>query len=472
MREQDAETEMEGKTSGFEVRMGRRGFLAAMAAAAAAGCAGVGTSIGGGRKPNIVLIYIDDLGYADLGCQGSKDLRTPNIDTLARDGARFTDGYVTAPICSPSRAGLMTGRYQQRFGHETNTGGYKREIAEDIGLPTTERTMADLLRAAGCATCAIGKWHLGARDKYHPMSRGFGEYLGHLAGAHDYFKWEDEGWGPIYKGREPAEGEGYLTEVFSREGVSFVRRRASEPFFLYLAYNAVHTPMQAPQKYLEGFAEIADEKRRALAAMLSAVDDGVGEVLKALKEEGLEKDTLVFCISDNGGARANASSNEPLNGSKTTLFEGGVRVPFLMKWPGRIPAGMVCRHPVTTLDVLPTAVAAAKGELPKDRAIDGVDLIPYLKGEKEGMPHEVLFWRVGNKFAVRKGKWKLVRPRSGITALFDLSTDIGESKDLARERPEVVEKLLAEYSRWEKDKVEGLWEWKVRAAGPPREQGA
>ena len=451
--------------------MRRRDFLASLLAAAAAGCSGLdrlaSVQTQSQSRPNVILIYIDDLGYADLGCQGAADLKTPNIDSLAHSGVRFTSGYVTAPLCSPSRAGLMTGRYQQRFGHEHNTGNPARMLEDDIGAPTSEIMVSDLLKSVGYATGCVGKWHLGVRDKYHPLNRGFDEYFGHLGGAHSYLDWGDTGWGEILRGMKPAHGDQYLTDAFSREAVSFIQRHQRRPFFLYLAYNAVHTPMQAPQKYLDRFPGIADPKRRTLAAMLSAVDDGVGQILAALRDAGVEDDTLIFCISDNGGpTNANASLNVPLNGRKGSMLDGGIRVPFIVRRPARLPAGLVYDHPVSTLDVLPTALAAAGKDLPRDRIIDGVDLTPFLTGEKKGVPHDVLFWRMGPRYAVRKGEWKLVQERTGGQALFDLSADIGETKDLARERPEKLKELLDDHARWDSQMVDALWQWHTADTAP------
>jgi arylsulfatase A-like enzyme len=444
-------------------RIGRRDFLLALAAAAASGCVSLGGTRSDAtatqRKPNIVLILLDDLGYADLGCQGvSQDIRTPHIDSLARGGIIFSSGYVMAPVCSPSRAALLTGRYQQRFGHEHNTGDLAREIKDDIGLPTSEITLADILKAEGYATGIIGKWHLGANDKYHPLNRGFDEFFGHLGGAHWYTVWDDPNWGPIYRGMASAVGDEYLTDAFSREAVAFVQRHRNEPFFLYLSYNAVHAPMQAPQKYLDRFPHIADQDRRTLAAMLSAADDGVGQLLRALQQTGLEQDTLIFCISDNGASpNSNSSRNDPLRATKGSLYEGGIRVPFILRWPARVPAELVYHDPACTLDILPTALAAAGGTPPKGRIFDGVNLIPYLTEEKRTQPHGTLFWRWGENFALRKDNWKLVKSHQPAPRLYDLSKDISEADDLYEQEPRIVKKLMAEYSRWEEQMVEPLW---------------
>ncbi|MFC1735667.1 sulfatase [Candidatus Hydrogenedentota bacterium] len=440
--------------------LNRREFLASLGAMALAGCVHGSQGSSPDTKPNILLIFIDDLGHADLGCYGLKDAQTPNIDSLARDGVRFTDGYVTASVCSPSRAGILTGRYQHRFGHEFNINHAPRFRDMDMGLPTSEVTIADSLKEAGYVTGAIGKWHLGHREKYHPMNRGFDEYFGYLTGAHGHFNWNEEYWGPIYRDREPVEGNEYLQDAFSRESVDFIRRHKDEPFFLYLSCIAVHGPMQATKEDLDRHPDISNKMRKALAAMLSSLDDGVGEILETLRETGQDKDTLIFCISDNGGQPShNASLNTPFRAGKGSMYEGGNRIPYIMKWPGQVPGSMVYEHPVSTLDVFPTALAAAGGRMPNDREMDGVDLMPYLAGRKEGTPHELLFWRRGDEYAVRKGDWKLVRPRKAPLGLYNLSADIKEENDLIEKRPEKVRELANEYTRWCDKMTNPLWNW-------------
>src|SRR5262245_6447241 len=310
------------------------------------------------KKPNILIILADDLGYADVGFHGCKDIPTPNIDSIARNGVRCTNGYVSGPYCSPTRAGLLTGRYQQRFGHEFNPGG------GTAGMPVDQVTLADRLKKAGYATGLVGKWHLGSAPQFHPQKRGFDEYFGFLGGQHAYFPEKGNKADPILRGTEPVDEQEYLTDAIARESVAFIERHKKEPFFLYMAFNAVHTPMHATDKYLKRVANISDVKRHIYAAMLSAADDAVGAVLAKLKEAGLEENTLIFFFSDNGGptmkgTTINGSRNEPLRGSKRQTLEGGIRVPFAVQWKGKLPAGKVYDKPVIQLDIQPTALAAA-----------------------------------------------------------------------------------------------------------------
>jgi arylsulfatase A-like enzyme len=444
----------------------RREFLKTMGFAAASapalsilqGCAsaGQGRKVKG-KKPNIVVIISDDMGYADIGCQGCKDIATPNIDSIARKGVRFTNGYVSCPVCSPTRAGLATGRYQQRFGHEYNTGPPPGGLREQVGLPLTEVTIADVLKCAGYVTYAVGKWHLGMAPHFHPLKRGYDEFFGFLHGGHSYI---DPGLGtfnPILRGTEPVDEKEYLTDAFSREAVAFVERHRNERFFLYLAYNAVHTPMQAPQRYKDSFQHIKDKKRRIYAGMLTAMDEGIGKLLAKLQELGLEKDTLLFFINDNGGPTpANGSRNTPLRATKGTMYEGGIRVPFMVQWPGRLKAGSTYDKPVISLDILPTAAAAGGAKLPSGRKLDGVNLLPYLTGAKKQLPHEALFWRSGRNHAARKGDWKLVK-MGDETGLYNLASDIGEKKDLKAEKPDVLKEMQDAYERWNAQMIEHVW---------------
>ena len=432
------------------------------------------------RKPNVLILLSDDQGYNDLGCQGSKDIPTPNIDSLAKNGVRCTQGYVSSCMCSPSRAGLLTGRSQSRFGHEINWEG--RDDSGVRGLPLTERTLADHLKTAGYHTGCIGKWHLGDVAKFHPKARGFDEYFGHIGGSHDYFKAKDGGKGATYAlegwDGKPFEFEGYLTEVNAKAAREFIHRSKDAPWFLYLAFNAPHGPVQATQKYLDRFSHIKEEPRRTYCAMVSALDDAVGEVLAQLRADGLEDNTLIFFLSDNGGPlERNGSLNTPLSGEKGHTYEGGIHVPYLVQWKAGLPAGKVFERPVSSLDISATAMAAAKvAWAPAQDApakagaalpLDGVNLIPFFTGEKSGDPHEALFWRMKarNIWAVRMGDWKLVAAHGwhGIPAsvgsprLINLANDIGELHDVSGEHPAKFAELKAVFAAWEKTLPEPLW---------------
>ena len=359
--------------------------------------------------PNIVLILADDLGYGELSIQGNPQIPTPHIDSIAQGGTRFTSGYVSGTYCSPTRAGLLTGRYQQRFGHEFNPGPERTSVGT-FGLAIQETTLATRLKDAGYATGMFGKWHLGYRPEFLPINRGFDEYFGFLGGAHDYLDAISDPHNPIIRGARVVKEIDYTTDAFGREVVAFIEKHKSEPWFVYLPFNAVHAPLQATDKYVSRFAGIQDEKRRTFAAMLSAADDAVGAVLAEVRKQQLEENTLIFFISDNGGPTPQTTSgNGPLRGFKATTWEGGIRVPFLVQWKGQIPAGKVYDQPVIQLDILPTALTAAGVAISPDWKLDGVDLAPYLKGEKTDAPHAALFWRFGKQIAVRKGDWKLVK---------------------------------------------------------------
>ena len=449
-----------------------RQSVVALVAISLLGAAGDLSSSVQRRRPNIVMIVGDDMGYADIGVHGSRDIPTPNIDALARSGIRFTDGYVTGPHCSPTRAGLLTGRYQQRFGHEINMGG---NAGADGGLPTTETTMADRLKAAGYRTALFGKWHLCSGDRFHPLSRGFDEFYGFLGGEHSYFESSPTDKNPLYQDHSPVEASGYLTDVLTDRAVAFITREKSRPFFLYLAYNAVHTPMHAPEKYLARFKGIADEQRRTYAAMMSAMDDGIGRTVAALRAEGLEENTLIFFFSDNGGptmagTTINGATNTPLRGSKRQTWEGGIRVPFMIRWKGTLAEGKIDSRPVVQLDVLPTALAAAGVEPSANWKLDGVNLLPYLTGTQQGSPHQALYWRLFGHMAIRKGPWKLVKTTEGPVLaadttnpdlsgaqLFNLAEDIGEQHDHAATHAEKVRELADDWLRWSKEMAKPLW---------------
>jgi arylsulfatase A-like enzyme len=397
-------------------------------------------ALAGERPPNIVIILADDLGYADLGVQGSGDLATPHIDALAREGARFTNGYASAPVCAPTRAGLLTGRYQQRFGFEFNA---PEPRATEYGLPREEATLAERLKARGYATGMVGKWHLGFRPELTPARRGFDEFFGFLSGMRSYFPRPKAD--PILRGEVPVKETEYLTTAFGREAAAFVDRHRDEPFLLYLAFNAVHAPLQATDADVARFKDIVDPKRRTHAAMVASMDDAVGALLEKICHTGLEERTLVFFLSDNGGpTRETGASNAPFRGRKGQVYEGGIRVPLLVWWKGRVGA-QVRGEPVISLDVAATVLAAAGVEIPK--TFDGIDLLPLLDGKSARPPRDALFWRYGDQSAVRAGEWKLV-VREGREELYHLGRDAGERKDLAAAEPERVKALRDAYGKW------------------------
>lgn len=411
-------------------------------------------------KPNILVILSDDQGYADVGFHGCKDIPTPNLDRLAKSGLNCSNGYVTHPFCSPSRAGLLTGRYQQRFGHENNP--YFDPNNHREGLPTSEKLLPQFLRDAGYVTGWIGKWHLGAAPEFWPQNRGFAETFGFLGGGHRYQNWKP---GIKHDGREynlPIERNGHavpvtnhLTIAFGDEGAAFVRRHKNEPWFLYLAFNAPHVPLEPTPECLARFASIPDRKRRAYAAQVSLLDDAIGTVLEAVRKSGQQKRTLIFFFSDNGGpinaTHWNGSSNLPLHGGKGDVFEGGIRVPFVVSWPGKLPAGRVYNFPVSSLDVFATALTLAGIPLPTDRPPDGVNLIPYLSGSNTNAPHSELFWRTSDgKSAIRENQSKLIRNHQQPQQLFNLADDLRETNDLSTAHPDEIKKLGSALDAWNK----------------------
>jgi arylsulfatase A-like enzyme len=433
------------------------------------------------RPPNIVAIVADDMGYADIGVHGSKDIPTPNIDALAKGGIRFTDAYVSGPYCSPTRAGFVTGRYPERFGHEFNLLSPAQDA---FGLPLSETTIADHLKTAGYRTALFGKWHLGMGEKFHPMARGFDEFFGFLGGQHSYLDAEAATPNHLFDGRNAVAETSYLTDAFADRAVGFIKREKSHPFFLYLAFNAVHIPMEATDKYLARFPHIADAQRRTYAAMLSAMDDGIGKTLAAVGAEGLEENTLIIFFNDNGGptmagTTINGSSNAPLRGSKRQTWEGGIRVAFFIRWKAHLAEGRIDARPIIQLDVLPTALAAAGVQLQPQWRLDGVNLLPFLTNRMSGAPHEALYWRLGENMAIRKGDWKLVktseRPLQEVdpaifndlsdAELYNLADDIGEKKNLAGAYPEKARELAVAWQRWNKELVRPLWPAGGRGVG-------
>ena len=424
-------------------------------------------------KPNIVVLLADDLGYGSVSWYGS-EIPTPNIDSIARNGVGFTSGYMTAPVCNPSRPAILTGRYQQRWGKELNSQTLPPVGAARKSLPMRETALPAALKALGYATGAVGKWQLGMADGYHPLDRGFDSFFGMPSGS----RFVDAGWSNariapgheddgaadgtgrirgLFRDREQVALDAYLTDKLGQAGVDFIERHRDEPFFLYLAFHAPHSPIQTIDTYYQRFPQIENDTARIYAAMISAVDDWVGAVLDALRRHGLEERTLVIFTSDNGAAKTSdidGERNAPLIGHKRNLYEGGVRVPYVLQWRGTVPAGQRFTHPVSSLDIVPTVLAAGGTEEPSEPKLDGTNLLPYLTGVREGPPHESLVWRSGPNAAVRSGPWKLLVSESGIERLYDVERDPSETKDLASEHPEQVERLKQIFEEWSKDKVE------------------
>lgn len=413
-------------------------------------------------RPNIVFVLVDDMGYADLGCMGAKDIRTPHIDRLASEGLKFTDFFASAPVCTPTRTAFITGRWQQRVGFEWAMGftaeQYRRvngKWVEEpdklaLGLPSSETTIAEMLKKQGYATGAFGKWHLGYQPEHNPTRHGFDEYFGVLLGHADYYRYNYfDGTYCLRDGLEPVKAEGYLTDLISQRAVKFVQKHAKQPFFLYVPYNAVHSPYQPPNRPLPAvtYQNMYDGNRQGYAAMLEKVDEGVGMLLGELDKQGVLDNTLFVLSSDNGGERY--SDNAPLFNHKQTLWEGGIRVPCLMRWPAKLPRGKVVSQPAITMDLTATFLAAAGAK--SDRALDGIDLLPILMGQQP--PQERTFcWRVNRSNrqmkAVRHGDWKYVQD-AAVEMLFNLRDDIGERRDLAFRRPEILADLKARLKAWE-----------------------
>lgn len=420
------------------------------------------------QRPNVILIVTDDQGYRDVGFNGSTEIPTPNIDRIAKEGVRFTRGYVTYPVCGPSRAGMLTGRHQSRFGFDRNPNGDPADLRG--GLPRSEEIMSEMLKRGGYSTKLVGKWHMGTHPTLRPRNRGFDEFYGFIEGGHRYFPHEtrledisqskklyDWYYTKLTDNGMAVHFKKYLTDELSDRAVDFVSRKADadEPFFLYLAYNAPHAPLQATEEYLNRFSHIKDINRRTYAAMISAVDDGVGRVLAELDRKGLSEDTIIFFLSDNGGVMSgetgepSVANNGPLRGGKSQLTEGGVRVPFAMRWPRKLQGGSDYHRPVSSMDIFATLTSQI-GIAPRaDRPLDGVDLIPYLKGEKKGDPQPVLFWRMFDqkRYAMVVGDLKYIFNGKD-QMLFDLRGDVGEARSIAPVNKPMLEKLDSLYRNW------------------------
>ena len=421
------------------------------------------------QPPNIIVIMADDMGYADAGFAGATDIQTPNLDALAASGVTFTNGYVTHPYCGPSRAGLLTGRYQHRFGFGTNPA-YDPSNPY-MGIDPAETLFPKRLQEAGYRTGVIGKWHLGAAAPFHPHKRGFDYFYGFLGGGHDYFRIDlrqpvKEGYTQaLERNGRPAEFDGYLTTALSNDAVDFVESSQDSPFFLYLAYNAPHAPQQAPKEAIAKYSHIENSKRRVYAAMVDVMDEGIGKVIDALERNGLRDNTLVFFLSDNGGPQAtkqqptkwNGSSNTPFRGGKGNLYDGGVHVPFIASWPARIRNGTVYEKPVISLDIAATAVVCAGGRTRPAQDIEGANLIPLLTEETDDAPHDFLYWREGGgaRWSIlTAGRDKHVQDsRGGNPELFHLPGGVSERNDHADKEPELTKQLRDEWLSWDQSKI-------------------
>jgi arylsulfatase A-like enzyme len=423
------------------------------------------------QSPNVIIILADDLGYADVSFNGSKDIPTPNIDKIAHEGAKFTNAYVTYAVCGPSRAGLITGRYQDRFGYGRNPLFAPND--PNMGLPKSEETIAEVLKKANYKSVALGKWHLGAHETLRPLNRGFDDFFGFLSGGHAYFpelwtlndeyqvkKQYDAYNTKLLRNTLRIEEKEYLTDALSREAVNYIEKYKDTPFFMYLAYNAPHTPLQASDEYLKRFPNITDKKRKTYAAMVSAMDDGVGKVLAKLEDLGLTENTIVFFLSDNGGPEHhNGSDNGMLRGGKSDLFEGGIRVPFAMRWPLKLPKDIVYDAPVSSLDIFATLIEQTAVRVEPKNKLDGKDLMPHLLGLEKNLPHEFLFWRKfdSRQFAVRDVSGQKIVAIKDKTKLFDLNFNLSEKESLIKPDASLLKRLLQQYEQWNSEMTDPIF---------------
>ena len=419
------------------------------------------------KAPNVLIILADDQGWGDVGFNGAKEVVTPNLDALANSGVTFSQGYASHPYCSPSRAGLMSGRHQQRFGHEANTPHSDGVTETGAGLPLNEELLSETLSKAGYQTAAIGKWHLGDDKKFWPNNRGFDDWFGFYAGGLNYYG--DTGKKPkmagvLRNGKIVDQSElTYLTEDFTQAAKDYIDKysKTDKPFFIYLAYNAPHTPMLSRQKYLDRVSHIEDGQRAVHASMNTAMDDGIGEVIAKLKQTGEYDNTIIVYFSDNGGSVQHGASTLLLRGHKGMMFEGGIRVPFTISWPAKVSGKQIVNSPITALDVFPTVLAATGVSAP-NKQLDGVNLLPILTGQTKQAPHEgkPLFWRYTNGagYAVRLGDHKLVYSAyKKEFFLFDIKKDPYEKTNLASVMPEKLTELKRHYQQWNSKNINGLW---------------
>ncbi len=463
------------------------------------------------KRPNILLIVVDDLGKYEVSAYGSETMHTPHIDKLASEGVLFENCYVNSPVCAPSRAGILTGRYPPRYGFETQpmenypnnlavyyiykmagTGDFVMDAKprfpmewqlQKQGLPPTEINLAEMLKIRDYNTACIGKWHLGSDKALIPNNRGFDYQYGfygafslytakrsspgvvnHIQNsfsARHQWKMGRTETSAIRRNDKRVQEDRYLTFAIMEEGIGFMKRHRGDedPFFLYLSFNAPHVPFQAPTEYYERQSDDKDENKKVYHAMIQALDDAIGTLMDSLKSMGIEENTLIYLISDNGGATyTGATSNGPYKGGKLTMFEGGVNVPFIMKWKGHIPEGMVYKNPVSSMDIFMTSVIAAGCPLPEDRIYDGVNLIPYLTGEKQGKPHDVFYWKADHIEAMRKGNWKfLLSTRDKWIEMYNMAEDKFEHYDLTDVHPDTLKMLKQNFETWEQELEPPMW---------------
>ncbi|MAT79243.1 MAG: N-acetylgalactosamine 6-sulfate sulfatase [Flavobacteriales bacterium] len=428
--------------------------------------------------PNVIIIFADDLGYNDISFHGTSDISTPNIDNIGKNGVFFTSGYLTTPFCSPSRAGLITGRYPDSFGYGRNILFAPKD--PNMGLPITEFTIADLFKTKNYKTGIIGKWHLGAHESLRPNSRGFDEFFGHLTGGHRYLpeeltlqdetkvKAHNQAYRTkILRNKTRVDIDDYLTDEFSDEAVKFIENNSDNPFFLYLPYNAPHGPIQAPEKYVNRFPNIKNPLRKVYAGMISSMDDGIGKIVSKLKEQNIYNNTIIFFLSDNGAPKKRWTEKEranyPFSGYKgSDLGEGGVRTPFFMQWPNKIKAQSIYNNPVSSFDIFATMKSIINPDFKLPNQIHGKNILPYVLGENSGKPHESLFWKIngdfkienndtirGNpRFAIRSNNYKMIVDKDGNNFLYDLDKDISEKDNIALEFPEIVNELRKKIDDW------------------------
>ncbi|WP_299555882.1 sulfatase [Seonamhaeicola sp.] len=417
------------------------------------------------ESPNIIIIISDDQGWGDVGFNGGTDIPTTNLDQLAKEGVVFSQGYASHPYCSPSRAGLLSGRYQQRFGHENNPENIHQGEDTVIGLPTSELMISELLQQNNYQTCAIGKWHLGNASKYLPINRGFDDWYGFSGGGLNYWgktKADKKELGVKRNGKLVPESElTYLTDDFSKEAVKYIDEytKNDKPFFMYLAYNAPHAPIQATKEYTNMVSHIEYGDRAAYAAMVVGMDVGIGKVINKLKETGAYENTLIFFYSDNGG-HSHGASSAPYRGHKGMLFEGGIREPFLISWPKKIKGNRVYEKPIIALDIFPTILSAANIKKPKTKEIDGVDLMPILENNDKTLQERTLYWRYSNGegYAVRDKNYKFIRSYyKKASFLFDMDKDELEQHNILDQHPEIAKRLQEKYEQWSRDNITPLW---------------